>query len=300
MPTKFISVSETRFKNTKTALKNQQASIQGLETQIGQLSKLISERPQGSLPSNIEPNPREQLNAINIQDDEGVVEPEPKLRQENVVSKGQGEVGHNKNKSVNVEYKPRVPYHNAKKKDRSDEQFGELTLRVGDETITLQARNSGNTLEIEGDRLNYSTKTDSMVQPSLQEMSLKEVHEPFLSNSRGPIHEDRRLQIKELDEWQTHKSRTPDKPNLRQSELNTFPNQLKVGDRVLLDVADPHIVTTTSNEEIPLAVLSIFPFGKIEVSHPKFKNFKSSTPNVLTELLNIGFPQRHDQAHGRA
>ncbi|KAK5819638.1 hypothetical protein PVK06_024655 [Gossypium arboreum] len=42
MLSKFISVSETRFQNTKIALKNQQASIHGLETQIGQLSKLIS------------------------------------------------------------------------------------------------------------------------------------------------------------------------------------------------------------------------------------------------------------------
>ncbi|PPS11585.1 hypothetical protein GOBAR_AA09061 [Gossypium barbadense] len=58
-------------------------------------------------------------------------------------------------------------------------------------------------------------------------MSLKEVHEPFSSNSRGPIHEDRRLQIEEPDEWRTHKLRTPDKPNLRQNKLNTFPNQLK-------------------------------------------------------------------------
>ncbi|PPS15161.1 hypothetical protein GOBAR_AA05423 [Gossypium barbadense] len=106
------------------------------------------------------------------------------------------------------------------------------------------------------------------------EMSLKEVHEPFSSNSRGPIHEDRRLQIEELDEWRTRKPRTPNKLNLRQNELNTFPNQLKVGDRVLLDAADPHIVTTTPNEEIPLTVLSIFPFGTVEVSHPKFSTFK--------------------------
>ena len=35
MLSKFISVLETRFQNTKIALKNQQASIQGLETQIG-------------------------------------------------------------------------------------------------------------------------------------------------------------------------------------------------------------------------------------------------------------------------
>ncbi|PPR85382.1 hypothetical protein GOBAR_AA35309 [Gossypium barbadense] len=88
---------------------------------------------------------------------------------------------------VNEEYRPRVPYPNATRKDRSDEQFGELTLRVGDETVTLQARNSGITSNIE----------------------------------------------------------------------------------------DPHIVTTTPNEEIPFTVLSIFPFGTVQVSHPKFGTFKA-------------------------
>ncbi|PPR94234.1 hypothetical protein GOBAR_AA26436 [Gossypium barbadense] len=190
MLTKFISVSETYFQNTETALKNQQASIKGLETQISQLSKLISERPQGSLPSNTEPNPREQLNAINVQDEEGFVEPEPKPTQEIV------------------------------------------------------------------------------------EMSLKEAHKSFSSSSSGPIHGDQSLQIEELDEWRTHKPRTHDKPQLRQNELNTFTHQLKVGDKALLDAADPHVLTTTSNEEIPLTILSIFPFGTVKVSHPKFGTFK--------------------------
>ncbi|PPR89988.1 hypothetical protein GOBAR_AA30697 [Gossypium barbadense] len=85
--------------------------------------------------------------------------------------------------------------------------------------------------------------------------------------------------LKELDEWRTQKSRTPDKPNLRQNELNTFPNQLKVGDRVLLDVVDPHIVDTIPNEEIHLTILSIFPFGTVEVSHPKFSTFKTVMAN---------------------
>ncbi|PPS04953.1 hypothetical protein GOBAR_AA15707 [Gossypium barbadense] len=225
MLSKFILVSETCFQNTETALKNQQA-----------------------LPSNTEPNPKEQLNAINVRDKEGFVEPEPepKPRQETVVSRGQGE----------------------------------LTLRVGDETITLQARNSGTTSKIEGDRLNHSTKTGNMVPPTLQEMSLKEVHKPFPSNRRTPTHEDRRLQIEELDEWRTHKPRTYDKSKLRQNELNTFPHQLKVGDKVLLDAADPHIVTTTPNEEIPLTVLSIFPFGTVEVSHPKFGTFEVNNTHL--------------------
>ncbi|PPS20365.1 hypothetical protein GOBAR_AA00206 [Gossypium barbadense] len=152
---------------------------------------------------------------------------------------------------------------------------GELILRVKDETITFQARNSGNTSEIEGDHLTHSTKTGNKVQPTLQEMSLKEVHEPFSINGSGPIHEERRLQIEELDEWWTHKPRTHDKPEQRQNKLNTFPHQLKVRDKVLLDAVVPHIVTTTSNEEIPLTVLGIFPFGTVEVSHPKFGTFKA-------------------------
>ncbi|PPS11640.1 hypothetical protein GOBAR_AA08998 [Gossypium barbadense] len=127
-----------------------------------------------------------------------------------------------------------------------------------------------------------------MVQPTLQEMSLKEAHESFSSNSRGLVHEDRRLQIEELDEWRTHKPRTHDKPILRQHELNTFPNQLKVGDRVLLDAADPHIVTTTLNEEIPLTILSIFPFGTVKVSHRKYDTFKTwlSTQACLRQCEN--------------
>ncbi|PPS16035.1 hypothetical protein GOBAR_AA04540 [Gossypium barbadense] len=187
-------MSETHFQNTETALKNQQASIQGLETQIGQLSKLISERPQG-----------------------------------------------------------------------------ELTLRVGDETITPQARNFGITSIIEGNSPHRSTKTDNM---TLQKSSFKEVHEPCSRNDREHIHEERRLRIEELDEWRPHKLRTHDKPKLRQNKPDASPNQLKVGDKVLLDAADPHIVTTTPNEEIPLTVLSIFPFGTVEVSHPKFGTFK--------------------------
>ncbi|PPR93574.1 hypothetical protein GOBAR_AA27093 [Gossypium barbadense] len=207
MLSKFISVSETRFQNTETALKNQQALIQGLETQIGQLSKLISERPQGSLPSNTELTPREQLNAINVQDEEGFVEPEPEPRQEAVVSRDQGD-----------------------------------------------------------------------------EMSLKEVHEPFPNNRREPIHEDQRLQIEELDEWWMHKPRLHDKPKLCQNKLNTFPNQLKVGDKVLLDAADPHIATTKPNEEIPFTVLNIFLFGTVEVTNRVFDH---------------RLPTPHGQSHSR-
>ncbi|PPR98140.1 hypothetical protein GOBAR_AA22531 [Gossypium barbadense] len=67
---------------------------------------------------------------------------------------------------------------------------------------------------------------------------------------------------------------THDKPKPRHDELNDAPNQLKVGDNVLLDAADPHIATSEPNEEIPLTVLNIFPYGTVEVIHPKFGTFK--------------------------
>lgn len=149
------------------------------------------------MPSNTEPNPREQLNAINTQDDEGVVEPEPESRQETVGSKGRDEAGQNTNKPVTVEYKPRVTYPNATRKDHLDEQFSELTLRVGDKTITLQARTSGITSNIEGNNPHQSTKTDNMI---LQKLSFQKVHEPCSRNDKGNIHEERRLHIEELDE----------------------------------------------------------------------------------------------------
>ncbi|PPR98649.1 hypothetical protein GOBAR_AA22015 [Gossypium barbadense] len=139
----------------------------------------------GSLPSNTEPNPREQLNAINVQDEEGSVEPEPELRQETMMPK--------------VMKFLKELLANKRKLDEASH-------------VELNA-----------------------------EMSLKEAHESFSSNCRGSIHEDQRLQIEELDEWWTHKPRTQDKPKIRQDELNTFPNQLNVGDRVLLDAADPYI-----------------------------------------------------------
>ncbi|PPS09569.1 hypothetical protein GOBAR_AA11079 [Gossypium barbadense] len=212
MLTKFISVLENHFQNTETALKNQQASIQGLETQIGQLAKLISEQPQGNLPSNTKTNPREQLNAINVQDEEGLVEPEPKL--------------------------------------------------------------------IQGLMVNSHFAWVMKQSPFKLETRLKSINEPCSSNNKGPIYEERRLQIEELDEWRTQKLRTHDKPKPRHDGLKVLSNQLKVGDKILLDAADPHITTSESNRAIPFTVLNIFPYGTVEVAHSKFRTFKVNSSHL--------------------
>ena len=45
-------------------LRNHEAAIHNLETQVGQIAKLLSERSQGALPRNTEVNPRNQVNAV--------------------------------------------------------------------------------------------------------------------------------------------------------------------------------------------------------------------------------------------
>ncbi|GKV16994.1 hypothetical protein SLEP1_g27554 [Rubroshorea leprosula] len=56
---KFVSSIEIRFQN-------QDAAIQNIETQLGQIADMVSGRVQGGLPRNSEKNPREQLKAITL------------------------------------------------------------------------------------------------------------------------------------------------------------------------------------------------------------------------------------------
>ena len=56
--------------------KNHSSSIHNLEIQVGQLENSLSVRNQGSLPSNTEKNPKEQLKAITLRS--GIDIPTPK------------------------------------------------------------------------------------------------------------------------------------------------------------------------------------------------------------------------------
>ncbi|KAG9446838.1 hypothetical protein H6P81_012966 [Aristolochia fimbriata] len=58
--------TDSRFQAQEAALKNQEASIRNLEIQVGQLANVISGRYKGTLPSNSETNPKEQIKAITL------------------------------------------------------------------------------------------------------------------------------------------------------------------------------------------------------------------------------------------
>ncbi|XP_052189942.1 uncharacterized protein LOC127799752 [Diospyros lotus] len=91
--TKFVNTAETRFQGMETKFQNQEASIRNLEVQVGKIAKMLSSRPQGSLPSNTETNPREEANAIMLRSGQELQDPpiaiEPMRKQEGMI---QGEV----------------------------------------------------------------------------------------------------------------------------------------------------------------------------------------------------------------
>ena len=70
----FVDRIEAKFKQYNAHLKNSEASIMNIEIQLGQISKQLLERPQGSLPSNTVTNPKEQVNAITLRNGKELVE----------------------------------------------------------------------------------------------------------------------------------------------------------------------------------------------------------------------------------
>ena len=53
-----MNETKENIQNQSTQLHNQVAQLRNLEVQIGQMDTLLTERQHGSLPSNVEVNPR--------------------------------------------------------------------------------------------------------------------------------------------------------------------------------------------------------------------------------------------------
>ncbi|PPR98938.1 hypothetical protein GOBAR_AA21730 [Gossypium barbadense] len=125
-PILYLKKLKTDRMNTETTLKNQQASIQGLETQIGQLVKMISERAPGNLPSNTEPNPKAHVKAVTLRSGKVLAKSEKKLQQEADRSKGEEVKPESNDNLMPKEYKPPILYLKKLKTDRMDAQFGKF------------------------------------------------------------------------------------------------------------------------------------------------------------------------------
>ncbi|KAI3795442.1 hypothetical protein L1987_38097 [Smallanthus sonchifolius] len=128
---------EERFHTHETELRNQKASIQTIENQVGQIAKLLSERQPGGLPSNTEPNPNSHVKAITLRSgrDTG---PDPQVpmhepSEEEVVIEIPDETPP-RGKSASTsrprepvrDYTPSIPYPGRLKKQKMEEQYGKF------------------------------------------------------------------------------------------------------------------------------------------------------------------------------
>ncbi|KAJ4724582.1 DNA-directed DNA polymerase, partial [Melia azedarach] len=79
-----LTVNTSKFMTkTETTLQNQAVSIRNLEMQVGQLASMMTERQQGSLPSNTETNPREHVNVITLRSGKKLEELKDKMKEQN-------------------------------------------------------------------------------------------------------------------------------------------------------------------------------------------------------------------------
>ena len=122
----FIQSSEARHRN-------QEASIHNLEKQIGQLAKMMSERPPGSLPSSTENNPKEQAKAITLRSGKELQadKEDEQLRvgpssQEKDKGEPESKDAERRTPPVVKEYVPRVPYPARLNQSKDKEQFGKF------------------------------------------------------------------------------------------------------------------------------------------------------------------------------
>ncbi|XP_048231795.1 uncharacterized protein LOC125370435 [Ricinus communis] len=119
-----------KFYQTDSALRNQQASIQNLENQIGQISKILSKRQQGALPSTTESNSREHVNAITLCSGKFVSTPSKPIFDDSTIdvqveaSSKVKELERQKVKPIPArEYQPKIPYPARLKQVEAQEQM---------------------------------------------------------------------------------------------------------------------------------------------------------------------------------
>ncbi|XP_076907771.1 uncharacterized protein LOC143564353 [Bidens hawaiensis] len=126
-------LTEERFQKNEAELKNQKASLQNIENQVGQLAQLLSERQPGGLPSNTVTNPNAQANAITLRSGkttQDVVSPSQPVDDENEIpDKVHDRQVPASTAQVRDPVKPYVspiPYPNRLKKEKMEAQYGKF------------------------------------------------------------------------------------------------------------------------------------------------------------------------------
>ncbi|CAH9140245.1 unnamed protein product [Cuscuta epithymum] len=138
----FRKETEQRFSSLEDTFKKYMqvtdARMHNMETQLGQIFKAVSERPQGSLPSNTEPNPREHVQAVTLRSGKELepaaitkkpdkVQVEPAVREEEKEKDEGREVAAAPKQSVPIKnYTPPLPYPARLTRKNDSDQFGKF------------------------------------------------------------------------------------------------------------------------------------------------------------------------------
>ena len=111
--TKMADNTNKFINETRTTLQSQASQIRSLETQINQLAMASSSRPQGTLPSNTETNPKDHCNAVTLRNGKELVD---QRQGTELVKNSQGTVSNEAQKQTHPmvpatkEKVPNVPY----------------------------------------------------------------------------------------------------------------------------------------------------------------------------------------------
>ncbi|XP_076951088.1 uncharacterized protein LOC143624260 [Bidens hawaiensis] len=136
-PNKDLKIGET-LQMHDLELRNQIASMQTIENKVGPISQLLSERLQGSLPSNTDRNPNDKAKAIVLRSGRTIIHVDasvstPKLVAYEIGTETPGEV-HSRlapastaqpNEPVRTHFPP-IPYPGRLKKQKMKEQYGKF------------------------------------------------------------------------------------------------------------------------------------------------------------------------------
>ncbi|XP_076889030.1 uncharacterized protein LOC143539663 [Bidens hawaiensis] len=119
-------------------LRNQKASIQTIENQVGQIAQLLSARPQGRLPSNTEINPNAKAKAITLRSGRSTIPIDasvstPKPTADEIETENPGEVRPRVTPESTAQtskpvrtYVPPIPYPGRLKKQKMEKQYGKF------------------------------------------------------------------------------------------------------------------------------------------------------------------------------
>ena len=128
---KFMESTGERMKSNEILMQNQAASIRNLEVQIGQIHNILSNRTQGTFPSDTEKNPKEQVNAVTLRSGKQLQEPQPKVAEKRSEESHAEEVIKEKepNEPKKIEqnkYEDRLPYPNRLKRVHDEKQYSKF------------------------------------------------------------------------------------------------------------------------------------------------------------------------------